>query len=271
MKRCMIIVFLFLFLGVVGDIFGSERVFRWTREGTSPFWQTPLRSEQDLQALFNNSAFRSKLARGLQSAESGWNGDEAVRQIDAAVKTGNFQRITVTPSSPEASFDWMLYGVSNQNTGPTVWAGSHNLNGYLISFEYKGRQEILLGNACVNVLKRRSRTEAPPGEYERVQYAQAPPQQQQQVILYGQQFQPCYSPCYPCYPSTYYGGYYGPYSGWYGRFDGGWGNFYGDYYSGWGGGYYYRGGGYHHRGGHYYRGGGHYYRGGVRPPGVRTR
>jgi hypothetical protein len=199
----------------------SESIFRWTREGTSPFWPAPLRTEEDLQALFNNPAFKSKLARGLQLAEPGWNGDEAVREIDAAVKTGNYRRITIAPNSPEAFFDWMLYGVANQNTGPTVWAGDHYLNGYLIQFEYKGHQEIMLANACVNVLKKsraKAPPEVPPGEYVPREYPRYEPQPQQQVIVV--QPQPYYlSPCWGWYPG-WYTGWCGPSFSFYWGWDG---------------------------------------------------
>ena len=168
----MMVVFLFFSKTVM-----AEKIFYWNQEGTSPFWRTPLESAEDLKALFNNNAFKSKLERRLSEVEP-WNSWEVVRIIEQKVRNEEFEKITIAPRSEEAEFDWMLYGQKGR-TGKTRWVGINNLKGYLISFDYReSYYEVLFVANCVNVLGRKKKIEMPPGKEVVVQPlpAQPPPQ-----------------------------------------------------------------------------------------------
>lgn len=170
-----VVVFFFLmgclYVGTLidaSDVYASEKVFHWTKEGTSPFWKTPLRSEQDLKALFQNNAFKSKLAKRLQTKEPSWDGAEVVKLAENAVRNGEFERVVIQPRTEEAEFEWMLAGENwkSDDDAIVVWSGDHPLNAFLVPIVYEGEQvNLFFGNHCVNVLKKRRKAEKAPGEY----------------------------------------------------------------------------------------------------------
>lgn len=177
----------------------TEKVFYWTKEGVSPFWRTPLRSEEDLKRLFSNNSFKEKLARQLEVANPKWNGWEVVKILEKKIKDGALEYITIAPRSEEAEFDWMLYG-TNGKTGKTIWAGGYDLRGFIVNFTYQGENhEIFFANACVNVLKRKAKPEPPPGELKPSPPSSPPPKseiQQPPVInnYYTYNYQPAPPP-----------------------------------------------------------------------------
>lgn len=174
----------------------GDKVFHWTKEGVSPFWGKPLRSEADLKALFNDEAFKSKQRKNLKIVEPGWDTKEIVRLAEVAVMNGEAQRVTIAPGSSEAEFDWMLYGSSGK-TAATLWNGGHNLSGFLVPIVYQGENiDLFYANACVNVLKkkRQKKVEVIPGEYglpqQRRTVVVQPQQEEEEEIVVVQQPQP---------------------------------------------------------------------------------